>query len=49
MPENILERFRNFKKFNWAKSYPEADIIVKPDIQIIDFGKQEKKPKKMGD
>jgi spore germination protein KC len=38
-----------YKKFNWSKSYLEADIIVKADVQIIDFGKQEKKPKKMGD
>ena len=38
-----------FQKFNWPKAYLEADIIVKPDIEIIDFGKQDKKPKKMGD
>jgi len=38
-----------YEKFNWPKSYLEADIIVKADVQIIDFGKQEKKPKKMGD
>jgi Ger(x)C family germination protein len=29
-----------FNKFNWVKSYPEADITVKADIQIIDYGKQ---------
>jgi spore germination protein KC len=40
---------QDFKKFNWPKSFPEADIIVKPEIQIVDFGKQEKTPKKMGD
>ena len=40
---------QEFKKFNWPKSYLEADIIVKPDIEIIDYGKQDKKPKKMGD
>ncbi len=38
-----------YKKFNWSKSYLEADIIIKPDIKIIDFGKQDKLPKKMGD
>ncbi len=40
---------QEYKKFNWSKSYLKADIIVKPEIQIIDFGKQEKRPKKMGD
>ena len=34
---------QEFKKFNWPKSYLEADIIVKPDIEIIDYGKQDKK------
>ena len=29
-----------FNKFNWEKSYPEADISVKADIQIVDYGKQ---------
>lgn len=29
-----------FNKFNWVKSYPEADITVKTDIHIIDYGKQ---------
>ena len=34
---------QEYQKFNWAKSYLKADIIVKPDIEIIDFGKQDKK------
>ena len=29
-----------FNTFNWVKSYPEADITVKADIQIVDYGKQ---------
>ena len=37
-----------FKKFNWEKSYPEADISVKADIQIIDYGKHSKTPKGKG-
>ena len=40
---------QEFKKFNWAKSYLDADIKVKADIEIIDYGKQTKKPKKVGD
>ncbi|MEH6949156.1 Ger(x)C family spore germination protein [Bacillus sp. JJ634] len=37
-----------YKKFNWSKSYLEADIIVKTDVEIVDFGKQVKRPKKGG-
>ncbi|MDR7078114.1 Ger(x)C family germination protein [Neobacillus niacini] len=40
---------QEYKKFNWAKSYLKADIHVIPEIEIIDFGKQTKKPLKMGD
>lgn len=40
---------REFEKFNWTKSYVNADIAVKTDIGIIDFGRQQKKPKKMED
>ena len=29
-----------FNKFNWVKSYPEADITVKADVQVVDYGKQ---------
>lgn len=36
-----------YKKFNWPKAYLEADIIVKPEIEIIDYGKIVKRPKKM--
>ena len=36
---------QEYKKFNWSKSYLKADIVVKPEIKIVDFGKQEKRPK----
>ncbi|MCQ6277209.1 Ger(x)C family spore germination protein [Bacillus sp. V3B] len=39
---------QEYEKFNWVKSFPEADIIVQPEIEIVDY-KQVKKPKKMGD
>jgi spore germination protein KC len=37
---------QDYKKFNWSKSYPNADVIVQTEINIIDYGKQEKKLKK---
>ncbi|MCM3694542.1 Ger(x)C family spore germination protein [Neobacillus niacini] len=40
---------QQYKKFNWAKSYIHADIQVKADIQIIDYGKIIKKPIKVGE
>ncbi|MDF2858304.1 MAG: hypothetical protein K0Q87_4155 [Neobacillus sp.] len=40
---------QEFEKFNWTKSYLNADIIVNPDIEIIDYGKKVKESKKMGD
>ncbi|PGY16021.1 Ger(x)C family spore germination protein [Bacillus sp. AFS031507] len=33
---------QEFKKFNWRKSYLDADIRVHPSIEIIDYGKQAK-------
>ena len=33
---------QEYKKFNWRKSYLNADIRVHPSIQIIDYGKQTK-------
>jgi spore germination protein KC len=39
---------KEFEKFNWGKSFIRADIIVKPEIEIIDYGKQSKKPVKVG-
>jgi spore germination protein KC len=35
---------QEFKKFNWRKSYLDADIIVHPNIEIVDYGKVAKKP-----
>ncbi|MEH7248983.1 Ger(x)C family spore germination protein [Neobacillus niacini] len=40
---------QEYKKFNWAKSYLKAEIHVIPEIEIIDYGRQIKKPLKMGD
>jgi spore germination protein KC len=40
---------QEYKKFNWAKSYIHADIQVKADIQISDYGKVIKKPIKVGE
>ncbi|WP_066073748.1 Ger(x)C family spore germination protein [Neobacillus soli] len=34
---------QEFEKFNWAKSYLKADIYVKADIEIVDYGKKAKK------
>jgi spore germination protein KC len=39
---------QEYKKFNWGKSYPEADIKVKVDMEIVDYGKITKKPSKVG-
>jgi spore germination protein KC len=44
-----FETIQEYKKFNWAKSYLNADIHVIPEIEIIDYGRQIKKPIKMGD
>ncbi|AZU60655.1 Ger(x)C family spore germination protein [Neobacillus mesonae] len=30
---------QEYKKFNWSKSYLKADIIVKADIEIVNYGK----------
>lgn len=39
---------QEYEKFNWNKSYLKADIYVKADVDIIDFGKQPKKNLKVG-
>ena len=39
---------KEFEKFNWGKSFLIADIIVKPEVEIIDYGKQTRKPGKLG-
>ncbi len=33
---------QEYQKFNWGKSYLKADIIVNPDIEIVNYGKQTK-------
>jgi len=33
---------KEFERFNWAKAYPKADVTIKPDIVIEDFGIQKK-------
>lgn len=40
---------QEYKKFNWAKSYINADIQVKADVSIVDYGKVIKKPIKVGE
>ncbi|MED4205725.1 Ger(x)C family spore germination protein [Neobacillus mesonae] len=37
---------QEYKKFNWSKSFLKADIIVKADIEIVNYGKILKKPKR---
>jgi spore germination protein KC len=37
-----------YKKFNFSKKYPRADIQVKVDITIVDYGSKTKKAKKVG-
>ena len=39
---------QEYKKFNWGKSYQKADIHVKVDVEIIDYGKRTKKPPRVG-
>ncbi|MCM3767694.1 Ger(x)C family spore germination protein [Neobacillus niacini] len=34
---------QEFKKFNWTKSYQQAEIYVKPVVKIVDYGKGPKK------
>lgn len=40
---------KEFEAFNWSKSFVEADITIKADVNIIDYGKQVSKFKKMED
>ena len=36
---------QEYKEFNWTKSYVNAEVIVKPVIEIADYGKYTKVPK----
>ncbi|WP_045519593.1 Ger(x)C family spore germination protein [Neobacillus niacini] len=40
---------QEYKKFNWGKSYLRADIHVKAEIDIVNYGKQTSRPKKVGE
>lgn len=40
---------QEFKKFNWSKSFLTADITIKPDVTVVDFGKAVKRPEKVRD
>lgn len=40
---------QKYKKFNWAKAYPRADIQVKVDITIVDYGNRTKNVKRLGE
>jgi hypothetical protein len=32
---------QEYKKFDWVKSYIRADIHVKAEIEIVDYGKKQ--------
>ncbi len=37
-----FKTYQEFERFNWVKSYPQADITMKMDIEIEDYGVQKK-------
>jgi len=37
-----FKTYQEFERFNWVKSYPNADITLKPIIEIEDYGVQRK-------
>nr|WP_295971358.1 Ger(x)C family spore germination protein [uncultured Bacillus sp.] len=39
---------QSFDAYDWPKAFTEADIHIQLQVDIIDFGKQGVKPKKMG-
>lgn len=39
---------QEYKKFDWAKAYARADIHVKVNITIVDYGNRTKQAKKLG-
>ncbi|MEH7414974.1 Ger(x)C family spore germination protein [Neobacillus drentensis] len=39
---------KEYEKFDWGNSFLTADIIVKPEVEIMDYGKQTRKPVKVG-
>lgn len=36
---------KQLRKFNWTQSYTKADISVKPEVEIVDYGKKPKEVK----
>lgn len=38
---------QEFKNYHWMKKFPEADIRVRADIKIIDYGKLTSEPKRL--
>ena len=30
---------QEYKEFDWVKSYVNADVIIKPEVEIVDYGK----------
>ncbi|KAA9031135.1 Ger(x)C family spore germination protein [Niallia endozanthoxylica] len=37
-----FKTYQEFERFNWVKSYPKADVTIKTDIEIEDYGVQKK-------
>ncbi|MFJ5760664.1 Ger(x)C family spore germination protein [Neobacillus sp. NPDC093182] len=46
--KKYFRTIQEYKKFNWAKAYPRADIRVKVDITIVDYGNRTRNAKKLG-
>ncbi|MBY0146933.1 Ger(x)C family spore germination protein [Neobacillus niacini] len=46
--KKYFSTIQEYKKFNWAKSYLRADIHVKAEIEIVDYGKETNRPIKVG-
>lgn len=40
---------QEYEDFNWPEKFIEADITVKPELDIVDYGKQSTKPRRMED
>jgi hypothetical protein len=40
---------QEYKKFNWVKAYPRADIHVKVDITMVDYGNRTRNAKRLGE
>jgi spore germination protein KC len=40
---------QDYKKFNWVKAYPRADIHVKVEITMVDYGNRTRNAKRLGE